>query len=80
MRERQADAVEEAEAILYLCLIRHRYPYLKFRETKLGTLSWYCVETPTGGLPDHWMLVYLYRHQALLRAYLSPPYEDELSR
>ena len=78
MKETHPEALEQAEVILFLKMLRFRYPYLSFRQTKLGIVSWYCLSEPLFGLPEHWMLVYLYRHQKSLKTYLSPPFGDEV--
>ncbi len=75
MNDEPFDALEEARAIAFICMMEQRYPYLSFRQTRLGTLSLVCLSDPVDGLPEHWMLMYLYSHQELLRGYLSPPYQ-----
>lgn len=71
------DGLRGAEVILFIKMLRFRYPYLEFRENRLGVVSWYCISEPLDGLPDTWMLIYLYRNQLALRRYLNLPYENE---
>lgn len=78
-KDTHPSVLSQAETILFIKMIRFRYPYLEFRETKLGVISWHCLEPPVYGLPEHWMLVYLYRHQETIRAYLSEPFEGNQS-
>lgn len=71
MRNTHPSPVEQAETILFIKMILFRYPYLRFRETRLRTVCWTCIDDPVDGLPEQWMLIYLYQNQESLRLCLS---------
>ncbi len=71
MNDAKPEGLTLAETILFMKMITFRYPYLRFRETKLGTVCWTCVSDPVHGLPEGWMLNYLYRNQQNLKTCLS---------
>ena len=71
MRETWPNAAELAETILFIKMIRYRYPYLKFRRSKLDTVCWKCTSEPVSGMPEDWMLYYLYQNQVCLKLCLD---------
>ncbi len=71
MNEIRPEALALAETILFMKMIEFRFPYLRFRRTRLGSVCWTCESDPTHGLPDGWMLSYLYQNQQSLKVCLS---------